>query len=397
MLRSPRARVLTPINLILHKAAAKKWGIVSSWEVRHDHARTPEARLNRTPLHAEHLAAGAKLVEFAGWEMPLHYGSQIEEHHAVRRDAGVFDVSHMLALDVEGEGARAFLRRALANDIERLQRPGKALYSCLLAEDGGILDDLIAYRLDETRFRLVVNAATADSDLAWLERQRAGTLQLRPRRDLAMLAVQGPNARDKLLAALPALQATMEPFFATEQEVAFVSRTGYTGEDGFELMLPLAHAADAWQRLLAAGVRPCGLGARDTLRLEAGLLLYGQDMDAGVTPLECGLAWTVDPASPREFVGKQALLSRPRRFQALGLVLETEGGLMRAHQTVRSAHGEGMVTSGSFSPTMRVSIALARLAPESRAGERVQVAVRDKLLDARIVRPPFVRHGKILV
>ena len=356
--------------------------------------------MNRTPLHAEHLAAGAKLVEFAGWEMPLHYGSQIEEHHAVRRDAGVFDVSHMLALDVEGEGARAFLRRALANDVERLQRPGKALYSCLLAEDGGILDDLIAYRLDELRFRLVVNAATADSDLAWLERQRSGTLQLRPRRDLAMLAVQGPRAREKLGLALPELRAAAEPlesFCGAGHDGAFVSRTGYSGEEGLELMLPVARAADAWQRLLAAGVRPCGLGARDTLRLEAGLLLHGQDMDTGVTPLECGLAWTVDPASPRDFVGKQALLSRPRRFQALGLVLEAQGGLMRARQAVRSAHGEGMVTSGSFSPTMRVSIALARLTPESRPGERVQVAVRDKLLDARLVRPPFVRHGKILV
>jgi aminomethyltransferase len=301
---------------------------------------------------------------------------------------------------VEGEGARAFLRRALANDIERLQRPGKALYSCLLAEDGGILDDLIAYRLDETRFRLVVNAASADSDLAWLERQRTGTLRLRPRRDLAMLAVQGPHAREKLGLALPELRAAAEPleaFCGAGHDGAFVSRTGYTGEEGLELMLPVAHAADAWQRLLAAGVRPCGLGARDTLRLEAGLLLYGQDMDAGVTPLECGLAWTVDPASPRDFVGKQALLSRPRRFQALGLVLETQGGLLRAHQAMRSAHGEGTVTSGSFSPTMRVSIALARLPLANRPGERAQVAVRDKLLDARIVRPPFVRHGRILV
>ena len=400
MLRSQRTRVLTLINLILHKAPARKWGIVSSWEVRHDHAKTPEARLNRTPLHAEHLAAGAKWIEFAGWEMALHYGSQIEEHHAVRRDAGVFDVSHMLALDVEGEGARAFLRRALANDVERLRRPDQALYSCLLAEDGGILDDLIAYRLEATRFRLVLNAATADSDLAWLERQRSGALQLRPRRDLAMLAVQGPHAREKFGLALPEMRAAaaaLEAFCGAEHDGAFVARTGYTGEEGLELLLPAAQAADAWQRLLAAGVRPCGLGARDTLRLEAGLLLYGQDMDAGVTPLECGLAWSVDPASPRDFVGKQALLSRPRRFQALGLVLETQTGLMRAHQAVRSSRGEGVVTSGGFSPTLGASIALARLPPESRPGERVRVAVRDKLLDARIVKPQFVRRGRILV
>jgi aminomethyltransferase len=356
--------------------------------------------LSRTPLHAEHLAAGAKWVDFAGWQMPLHYGSQIDEHHAVRRDAGVFDVSHMLALEVEGEDARAFLRRTLANDVARLQRPGKALYSCLLGEDGGILDDLIAYWLDGTRFRLVLNAARADADCAWLERQRSGALQLRPRRDLAILAVQGPRAREKFGSALPELRAAAEAldaFCAAEHAGACVSRTGYTGEDGLELLLPAGHAAEAWKRLLAAGVRPCGLGARDTLRLEAGMLLHGQDMDAGVTPLECGLAWTVDPASPREFIGKQALHSRQRRFQLLGVVLETQGGLMRAHQAVRTPHGEGVVTSGGYSPTLRASIALSRLPLASRPGERVQVAVRDRLLDARLVRPPFVRHGRILV
>lgn len=340
--------------------------------------------LSRTPLHAEHRAAGAKWFDFAGWEMPLHYGSQIEEHHAVRRDAGVFDVSHMLALDAEGEGARAFLRRALANDAARLQRPGQALYSCLLAEDGGVLDDLIAYRLDETRFRLVLNAATAQSDLAWLERQQSHGVLLRPRRDLAMLAVQGPRAKQKFGAAL------------RELADAFVAPTGYTGEEGLELQLPAEEAPQAWRRLLAAGVRPCGLGARDTLRLEAGLNLYGQDMDAEVTPFECGLGWTVDLAHERDFVGKRALQERRPRFQRLGLVLEA-GGVLRAHCAVRDAHGEGVVTSGSFSPTMQKSIALARLPLASRPGERVQAAVRDRLLEARIVSPPFVRHGRILV
>jgi aminomethyltransferase len=345
--------------------------------------------LSRTPLHAEHLAAGAKWTGFAGWEMPLHYGSQIEEHHAVRRDAGVFDVSHMLALDIEGEGARAFLRRALANDVARLTQPGKALYSCLLAEDGGILDDLIAYRLNETRFRLVLNAATAQSDLAWLERLRPAGAQLRPRRDLAMLAVQGPHARDKFREALAELSASSGE--------AFVAPTGYTGEEGLELLLPAGEAPQAWRRLLAAGVRPCGLGARDTLRLEAGLNLYGQDMDAHVTPFECGLAWTVDLALARDFSGRQALKERRPRYQRLGLVLEGGGGVLRSHCAVRSAHGDGVVTSGSFSPTMQKSIALARLPLASRPGERVQAAVRDKLLQARIVEPPFVRHGRILV
>jgi aminomethyltransferase len=358
------------------------------------------ATASRTPIYAQHVAAGAKLVPFAGWEMPLHYGSQIEEHHAVRRDAGIFDVSHMLALDIEGDGARAFLRRALANDVERLRHPGRALYSCMLAEDGGILDDLIVYWLGGARYRVVVNAATADSDLAWLERQRSGEVRIRSRRDLAMLAVQGPRAREKAWLAFPSIRnstRTLDAFFGVEAQDMFVARTGYTGEDGFELLLPAEHAPDAWQRLLAAGVRPCGLGARDTLRLEAGLLLYGQDMDAGVTPLECGLAWTVERKSDRDFVGRSALVSRPVRFQTLGLVLETLAGVLRSHQALVTREGEGVVTSGSFSPTLRTAIALARVPLASRPGGRAQVSVRGKALEARIVKPPFVRRGRILV
>jgi len=349
--------------------------------------------VRHTPLHAEHVAAGAKLVEFAGWEMPLHYGSQIEEHHAVRRDAGMFDTSHMLAIDVEGGGARAFLRRLLANDVARLDTAGKALYSCMLAEDGGVLEDLIVYFLSEERWRAVVNAATAEADLAWLEGRRSGHVQLRPRRDLAMLAVQGPRAAEKL--GLPV--QSLEAFSSSEIDGVFVARTGYTGEDGFELLMPAAQAAGAWRRLLGSGVRPCGLGARDTLRLEAGLMLYGQDMDASVTPLECGLAWTVAPGGEREFVGRQALRERARRFQTLGLLLQGRGGVLRAHQAVKSAHGAGVITSGTFSPTLQSSIALARLPLEARPGDRVQVQLRDKLLEARVVKPPFARRGKILV
>ncbi len=358
------------------------------------------ATASRTPIHAQHAAAGAKLVDFAGWEMPLHYGSQIEEHHAVRRDAGVFDVSHMLVLDIEGEGARAFLRRALANDVARLRRPGKALYSCMLAEDGGILDDLIVYWLGGERYRVVVNAATGAGDLAWLERQRSGAVHIGPRRDLAMLAVQGPNARKKAWLAFPSIRDSTQPlesFVGVETQEMFVARTGYTGEDGFELLLPAERAAEAWRRLLAAGVRPCGLGARDTLRLEAGLLLYGQDMDAGVTPLECGLAWTVERKSDRDFVGCSALVSRPMRFQTLGLVLETLAGVLRSHQTVETSDGQGVVTSGSYSPTLRTAIALARVPLGCLPGGRAQASVRGKALEGRIVRPPFVRHGRILV
>ena len=356
--------------------------------------------MRRTPLYDAHRSANAKMVEFAGWEMPLHYGSQIEEHHAVRRDAGMFDTSHMLALDVEGAAARQFLRRALANDIERLRLPGKALYSCLLAENGGILDDLIVYRLAEDRYRVVLNAATAESDLAWLERLRPAGAGLRPRHDLAMLAVQGPGARDKCRTALPELRAAsdaLDPFFGTQAGDIFVARTGYTGEDGFELLLPAAQAGDAWRRLRDAGVRPCGLGARDTLRLEAGMNLYGQDMDPSVTPFECGLAWTVALEGSREFVGKQALALRTPAQRMLGLVLEERGGVLRSHQPVHGARGEGVITSGSFSPTMNASIALARLPAACEPGEILRVAVRDRQLTARTVQPPFVRRGKILV
>ena len=356
--------------------------------------------MRQTPLDAEHRAAGAKLVEFAGWEMPLHYGSQIEEHHAVRRDAGVFDISHMLALDVEGPGARAFLRHALANNVDRLGQAGKALYSCLLAEDGGILDDIIVYLLAADRYRVVVNAATAESDLVLLERLRPPDAVLRPRRDLAMLAVQGPRARERCWTALPELRAVSEPiavFFGAAAGDAFIARTGYTGEDGFELLLPVARAPNAWRSLVAAGVRPCGLGARDTLRLEAGLNLYGQDMDTTVTPFECGLGWTVDLSAPRDFVGKAALGTRTPTCSMLGLVLDGRGGVLRARQEMYGAHGEGVVTSGTFSPTMQASIALARLPVANRPGDHVQVAVRDKRLSARVVKPPFVRHGKILV
>jgi len=347
------------------------------------------------------------MVDFGGWDMPVNYGSQIDEHHAVRGDAGMFDVSHMRALDLTGNGARAFLRYALANNVDKLTVPGKALYSCLLRPDGTVLDDLIVYFLREDFFRIVVNAGTTDKDIAWLRgllAQHAPTLTLTPRPDLAMIAVQGPHARAKVWQAMPGLQAAsadMKAFFGvsapTQFGEAFVARTGYTGEDGFEIMLPADSAERAWNALVDAGVRPCGLGARDTLRLEAGMNLYGQDMDETVNPLVSGLAWTVDLASPRDFVGKAALVAHAAGPQLTGLLLLDAGGVLRAHQKVRTAHGEGEITSGTFSPTLGKSIALARLPAGVAAGDVVQVAVRDKLLAARVVKPPFVRNGKILV
>jgi aminomethyltransferase len=351
--------------------------------------------LRRTPLYDEHVRAGARLTDFGGWEMPLHYGSQIDEHHHVRRDAGVFDVSHMLIVDVEGDAAAAFLRRLLANDVARLDAPGGALYSCMLREDGGILDDLIVYRR-ERGWRVVVNAGTADKDLAWMEAHRDAGVRLRPRRDLAMLALQGPQARAKLWSIRPELEAAaakLAPFQALEADGWFTSRTGYTGEDGFELALPASEAAQAWRALLAANVAPCGLGARDTLRLEAGLNLYGQDMDEAVTPQESGLAWTVTQDHQRDFIGAAALRSRAPRFQLLGLVL-LERGVPRAHQKVRTGSGEGEVTSGTFSPTLNRGIALARLPRNCVPGERVQLNVRERWQPAQVVRYPFVRNGK---
>ncbi len=360
--------------------------------------------LKTTPLHAVHRAAGARMVDFGGWDMPVHYGSQIEEHHAVRRSAGVFDVSHMRSVDVEGKGTREFLRFALANDVAKLTLPGKALYSCLLDEHAGVIDDLIAYFFREDWFRLVVNAGTADGDIEWLHRLVALAghgVALRSRDDLAMIAVQGPDAREILWRAFPETRPATEALVAFQAgrvgDDIVVARTGYTGEDGFEVSAPAGDIATLWNGVVAAGARPCGLGARDTLRLEAGMNLYGQDMDTGASPYDAGLAWTVDVGSARGFFGRKALEARPRACDFLGLVLEDKGGVLRAHQKVSAERGEGEITSGTFSPTLGVSIALARLPVGTAPGEKVRVQVRDKELAARVVKPPFVRHGKPLI
>jgi aminomethyltransferase len=345
---------------------------------------------------------GAKLVDFAGWNMPLHYGSQLEEHHTVRRDAGMFDVSHMLAVDVHGRGAVDFLRAVLANDVAKLAQPGRALYGCMLAEHGGVLDDLIVYARANGAFRIVVNAGTAEKDLAWLEKQRIETghvVAIAPRHDLAIIAVQGPRAREKFWSAWPETRTVtqnLKSFEAAELDAAFVARTGYTGEDGFEAIVPIARAEPLWRALAQSGVSPAGLAARDTLRLEAGMHLYGQDMDETVTPGECGLGWTVDMRTPRDFVGRAALEQKPPRFAFAGLVLE-ERGVMRAHQRVHTHAGEGEITSGGFSPTMNRSIALARVPQGVPVDAQAQVEIRGNRLNARVVKPPFVRHGTVLV
>jgi aminomethyltransferase len=361
----------------------------------------------KTPLYDSHVRLGAKIVDFGGWDMPLHYGSQIEEHHAVRRDAGMFDVSHMAIVDLRGERVREFLRFLLANDVGRLKTFGKALYSCMLLPNGGVIDDLIVYYMSETWYRMVVNAGTRDKDLAWIAKHALDfNVSVEERKDLAMIAVQGPNARRKAAALLPpqdqAAAMELKPFFGAALGSWFVARTGYTGEDGFEIMIPAAEAADVWAKLLAQAVAPAGLGARDTLRLEAGMNLYGNDMDEHFHPLESGLAWTVafEPAD-RDFIGREAL-ERARREggrELVGLLLE-DRGVLRSHQKVLvggdSLTGlQGEVTSGTFSPTLNRSIALARV-PKT-AQPAVQVEIRGKLHAARIVKPPFVRHGKALI
>ena len=357
--------------------------------------------LKTTPLNAVHRELGARMVPFAGWDMPLHYGSQLHEHQATRTGAAMFDVSHMLVLDVEGRDAREFLRVLIANDVARLRTDGSALYSCMLNEEGGVLDDLIVYAMAQNTYRIVVNAGTAEGDVAWMTKirdARGYACELHPRRDLALIAVQGPQARERAHAACPATRVAerISRFHAAGDEALWIARTGYTGEDGYEIMLPASDAEAWWRALLTGGVAPAGLGARDTLRLEAGMNLYGQDMDADVTPYEAGLAWTVVMDGDRDFVGKRALQLREPRYDFLGILL-TDKGVMRAHQPVRTSRGAGQLTSGGFAPTMNASIGLARLPRGVAAGDDVEVEIRERALHARVVQPPFVRNGRALV
>lgn len=357
----------------------------------------------RTPLYDRHVGAGARIVDFGGWDMPLHYGSQKNEHHAVRERAGLFDVSHMTVVDITGTDCRVFLQHLLANDVGKLKDNGKALYSCMLNEDGGVIDDLIVYYLGDRGYRLVVNAATRDKDLAWIgEQVSAFDVEVTERAELAMLAVQGPEARELTVSCFDAgLRESvlgLAPFYTFEADGLFIARTGYTGEDGFEVVVPEDRAAEFWDRLVDAGVEPCGLGARDTLRLEAAMNLYGSDMDETISPLEAGLSWTVAwQPEDRDFIGRRAIQGHRdgplRRF--VGLILEDKG-VLRSHQKiVVEGIGDGEITSGGFSPTLGRSIALARVP----AGDydRAQVEIRGKRLDVRIVDTPFVRHGKIRI
>jgi aminomethyltransferase len=357
---------------------------------------------NKTVLHAKHLEAGAKMVDFHGWEMPINYGSQIEEHHAVRQDAGMFDVSHMTIVDVEGADAKAFLRKLVINDVDKLNVAGKALYTGMCNEEGGVIDDLIIYFFNDTSYRLVVNSATREKDLAWIAKQSADfAVTVNERPEFGMIAVQGPEAKAKVATILNAEQNAavegMKPFFGVQAGELFIATTGYTGEAGYEIVVPEAQAADLWQQLLDAGVKPAGLGARDTLRLEAGMNLYGLDMDESVTPLAANMAWTISwDDEARDFIGKAKLAelreagSEPK---LVGLILE-EKGVLRSGLKVVTEHGEGVITSGTFSPTLGHSIAMARVPRAVKLEDTVQVEMRKKLVDVKVIKPSFARNGK---
>lgn len=361
----------------------------------------------QTPLYHQHVASGARMVDFHGWMMPLHYGSQIDEHHYVRQDAGMFDVSHMTIIDLHGERTREFLRYLLANDVGKLTRAGKALYTGMLNASGGVIDDLIVYFFTENYFRLVVNSATRENDLAWIKQHSAPYhIELTVRDDLALIAVQGPNAKGYVATLLTVEQQLavegMQPFFGVQHDDLFIATTGYTGEAGYEIALPKESVVDFWQKLQAAGVKPAGLGARDTLRLEAGMNLYGQEMDEGVSPLAANMGWTISwEPQDRQFIGREALEKQRKdgTEQLVGLVMKEKGvlrnGLPVYFTDASGQTQEGFITSGSFSPTLGFSIALARV--PAAIGPQAVVQIRNREIPVAVTKPVFVRAGKSLI
>jgi len=384
----------------------------------------------KTPLYQQHLDANARMMEFGGWSLPVNYGSQVEEHHACRKHAAMFDVSHMTVVDMAGstmkgnegedvKSARQFLQYLLANDVDRLKLAGDALYTCMLSPDGGILDDLIVYWRGGDSYRLILNAATREKDLAWIKArvaEYAPSLEWSVQDDLALLAVQGPAAIDICSQVLDGISESRElaaalkgvsRFSSCESDDLFIGRTGYTGEDGVEMLLPSSLAPTFWQNLLDAGVQPAGLGARDTLRLEAAMNLYGSDMDENVNPFESGIGWSVSlEPDTRNFMGRSAIIqslgdSGRTDQQMIGIQLEGRG-VLRGHQAILMQGREvGSVTSGTYSPTLEQSIAMGRVSLSAceagkvseLLGQVCQVEIRKKLVDARVVKRPFINSG----
>lgn len=357
--------------------------------------------LKRTPLYEAHRRLGARMVPFGGWEMPVQYSGIMEEHRAVRGRAGLFDVSHMGEVELTGPGAIAMAQRLVANDVGRLA-VGQALYTPMCTPEGGIIDDLLVYKMSETRLMLVVNAANTPEDLEWIRAHAGQGARVTDRSaEIALLALQGPRTQDILSPLTPAPLDKIEYYWFREGvqvagRTTIVSRTGYTGEDGFEIYAASRDAVPLWDAILEAGQRagilPAGLGARDTLRLEAGYLLHGNDMDKTTSPLEAGLGWTVK-LGKSEFVGQDAL----RRQKAEGLSRRLAGFTL--HERAIARHGfpiqqdgvvVGRVTSGSFGPTVEKSIGLGYLPPQiAEPGRRIAVEVRGRAVPGTVAKLPF--------
>lgn len=361
--------------------------------------------VRRTPLHDTHQAAGGKLVEFAGWQMPVQYSGVLQEHRAVRTAAGIFDVSHMGEFRVAGEGAEAFLQAMTPNDVAKL-KPGRIHYSGLLTERGTYVDDLLVYRLAEEEFLLVVNAANAEKDLTWLEAHMADGVVLEDvSSDYGLIALQGPKA-EAILSGLTSTDLEAIRYYAFEQgqvngRSAIISRTGYTGEDGFELYLAPEDTPAVWDRLMEAGgpegLVPAGLGARDTLRMEAAMALYGHEIDDTTTPLEAGLQWVVK-LEAADFVGRQALVEMKDAGltrKLVGFNVEGRGIARQGHKVIADGEEVGFVTSGTFSPTLERAIGMAYV-PVSMAaiGSSLSLDIRGKVVPAVIVDLPFYKRAK---
>ena len=364
-----------------------------------------DENLKRTPLHDEHVAAGARMVGFAGWNMPVQYSGVIDEHRAVRGQAGLFDVSHMGEFLVSGPGAEAYLDRLTPNNVGKLAI-GRVHYTGLLTERGTYLDDLLIYRTGETSFLLVVNAANVASDFEWMSRHAGDDVELVDATDdYALLALQGPAAAGILAGLTEADLDAVRYYGFTEGEVAgvasIISRTGYTGEDGFELYTAPEGAPRLWRALLEAGASqglvPAGLGARDTLRLEAGMALYGHEIDDSTTPLEAGLGWVVKLAKG-EFIGSEVLAAQKEHGterKLIGFEVTSRGIARQGHRVLDGDRELGLVTSGTFSPTFEKALGMAYVPTAfAEAGQRISIEVRGRSLDAVVVDLPFYRRAK---
>ena len=375
------------------------------------------AVLRRTPLHGAAQAAGGRMVPFAGWEMALQFAGLVAEHRAVRQDCGLFDISHMGVISLRGDAVKDALQELVPSDLHRIG-PGEACYTVLLNEQGGVRDDLIVYDRGWTsssfnnshELLLVINAACAEADTAWIRSQleAKGITVAERKGDGVLLALQGPQAATRLEALAGVSLANLPRFGHRELRLAggasgaaaaaqvFVARTGYTGEDGFELLLEREPGIALWQQLVAEGVAPCGLGARDSLRLEAAMHLYGHELNADTTPLEAGLGWLVHLEMPKPFIGRQVLERQSAEGPSRRLVgLKLRGRAIARHGYPVLADGQpvGVITSGSWSPSLEEAIALAYVpAGLARLGTELAVEIRGKAEPAMVVKRPFYRR-----